>query len=92
MAVNVFMKTCRGEFTGIFAELDGRTVALYLSGGEKLVFPANQVDVTADRPEVEIRVRPRRSALERLRLVMSWVSGHTDADNHKPKGPRRRQP
>lgn len=94
MAVNVFMKTCRGEFTGKYAELDGRTVALffgiapdnnggYRGCGEKLVFPAADVRVTADRPEVEISVRRRVSPLQRLRLVMSWVAGHTDADDHK---------
>jgi hypothetical protein len=85
MAVNVFMKTCRGEFTGTFAEIDGRSIALYLEGGEKLVFPANQVNITADHPDEELRVRPRQPRLQRLRQVLRWVAGETDAGKHEDK-------
>lgn len=94
MAVNVFMKTCRGEFTGKYAELDGRTVSLffeitpdkrggYRGCGEKLVFPMADVNVIADQPMVEICVRHRISPLRRVRLLMSWIAGHTDANRHK---------
>lgn len=55
----------------------------YRGCGEKLVFHAADVRVTADRPEVEINVRRRVSPLRRLRLVMSWIAGYTDAHSHK---------
>lgn len=68
MAVNVFVKVTGQQFTGKFALVEGDQVSLYpgvlpdgkggfRGCGKKTTFPAQEVEVLAHQPDIEIRTR-----------------------------------
>ena len=80
MAVTVIIKACGGEVPGKFASIQGDTVVLYFGikpdrhggyhgSGKKLHFAAEDVEVIADQPEMELS----RGALARPAWWVRWL-------------------